>query len=282
MFEKLKQLIEPVESVSADAAADFMTKAKEGAYTLLDVRQPKEYERGHIPGAILIPLPQLSDSADQLDAEKPVVVYCAIGGRSRVAAHMLAGKGFKTGYNIKGGIMAWNGRVADGPAELNLDLVRGDESPAEIIALAYGMEMGLGDFYRTMTSQVSDPDVAALLDRLAVVEDKHKEYLLDLHRTILGSEPDVIGLESSANTRIVEGGFDAATLVEKNRPIMQTVTGVLELAMMLETHALDLYLRFAGNVRKDTGRQILFAIADEEKAHLAALGDMMEQRGSTS
>ncbi|MCA1959555.1 MAG: hypothetical protein LDL33_02070 [Desulfomonile sp.] len=278
MFEKLKKIIEPVESVSADAAAEFMAKAKEGTFTLLDVRQPKEYERGHIPGAVLIPLPQLSDSLDQLDPEKPVVVYCAIGGRSRVAAHLLAGKGFKTVYNIKGGIMAWNSRVAEGPAELNLDLIHGDESPAEIIALAYGMETSLSDFYRAMIQRVTDEEVAALLDKLAAIEDKHKQYLLDLHRTVIGAEPDVIGLESSANRRIVEGGFDAATLAEKNQRIMQTVTGVLELAMMLETHVLDLYLRFAGSIRENAGRQTLFAIADEEKAHLAALGKLMEER----
>jgi len=42
---------------------------------LLDVRQPKEYDSGHIPGATLIPLPNLTDSLDRLDPEKPVVVY---------------------------------------------------------------------------------------------------------------------------------------------------------------------------------------------------------------
>ena len=278
MFEKLKQLIEPVESVSADAAADFLTSEKEGSFTLLDVRQPSEYERGHIPGATLLPVAQVADAADRFDHEKPVVVYCAIGGRSRVAAHLLAGMGFKTVYNIKGGIMAWSGRVADGPAELNLDLVRGDETPAEVITLAYGMELSLAAFYRAMIPEVSDADVVALLDKLASIEDKHKQYLLDLSRSLLGAEPDVSALESAANRRIVEGGLDADTLREKNRRIVQTVTGLLELAMMLETQALDLYLRFAGKIESDAARQVLFSIGNEEKAHLAALGKLLEEK----
>lgn len=46
-----------------------------GGYTLLDVRQPKEYIGGHIPGAILIPLPELPDRLNELDPEKPVAAY---------------------------------------------------------------------------------------------------------------------------------------------------------------------------------------------------------------
>lgn len=47
----------------------------EGDYTLLDVRQPKEYANTHIPGAKLIPLPELADRLDELDPGKPVVTY---------------------------------------------------------------------------------------------------------------------------------------------------------------------------------------------------------------
>jgi rhodanese-related sulfurtransferase len=75
MFEKLKKMFTRAESIDADEARKFISGHKEGTYTLLDVRQPGEYEDSHIPGAKLIPLPQLSDSYEQLDPEKPVVVY---------------------------------------------------------------------------------------------------------------------------------------------------------------------------------------------------------------
>ncbi|MEJ2715719.1 MAG: rhodanese-like domain-containing protein [Deltaproteobacteria bacterium] len=75
MLKKIKQLFEPVKSVSVDEAREFLQEHEEGTFTLLDVRQPKEYDQGHIPGSKLIPLPQLTDSLDQLDPEKPVVAY---------------------------------------------------------------------------------------------------------------------------------------------------------------------------------------------------------------
>lgn len=75
MFEKLKKMFTPVEGIDADTAREYMQEHGEGTYTLLDVRQPREYDRGHIPGATLIPLPELSDAVERLDPAKPVIVY---------------------------------------------------------------------------------------------------------------------------------------------------------------------------------------------------------------
>ncbi len=75
MLEKLKRLFSPVQALEAGEAREFINQHKEGAYTLLDVRQPGEYEKDHIPGATLIPLPQLHDALEKLDHEKPVIVY---------------------------------------------------------------------------------------------------------------------------------------------------------------------------------------------------------------
>jgi rhodanese-related sulfurtransferase len=71
----LKKLFKPVKSINTDKAKSFIAEHEEGTYTLLDVRQPGEYEEDHIPGAKLIPLPELKDSLKEVDASKPVVVY---------------------------------------------------------------------------------------------------------------------------------------------------------------------------------------------------------------
>ena len=71
----LKQLFKPVKSMEPEEAKQFMAENEEGTYTLLDVRQPGEYEEEHIPGAKLIPLPSLHDSVKELDPDKPVIVY---------------------------------------------------------------------------------------------------------------------------------------------------------------------------------------------------------------
>ena len=74
---------------------------------VVDVREPWEYKQGHVPGAILIPLGQLSKRVSELDTEHPVAVICASGNRSQSAAALLGQKGFKTIYNVVGGTGAW-------------------------------------------------------------------------------------------------------------------------------------------------------------------------------
>ena len=62
-------------NLNADEFNSFAENNKEGSYTILDVRQPSEYEQTRIPGARLIPLPELRDRIGELDPEKPVITY---------------------------------------------------------------------------------------------------------------------------------------------------------------------------------------------------------------
>lgn len=72
---KLKKLFSFVRGVDSEKAKKFMAEHPEGSYTLLDVRQPSEYEQEHLPGAKLIPLGQLGDSLAEIDKGKPVIAY---------------------------------------------------------------------------------------------------------------------------------------------------------------------------------------------------------------
>jgi rhodanese-related sulfurtransferase len=74
---------------------------------VVDVREPWEYRQGHVPGALLMPLGQLSMRLGELDVEKPVAVICATGNRSQSASALLGQKGFKTIYNVVGGTSEW-------------------------------------------------------------------------------------------------------------------------------------------------------------------------------
>jgi phage shock protein E len=62
---------------------------------LLDVRTSGEYEKGHIPGSVSAPIHKVDQYIDQLDPSKPVITYCAMGGRSALAATKLKKRGFK-------------------------------------------------------------------------------------------------------------------------------------------------------------------------------------------
>lgn len=275
---QLKKLFTPVDAMDAEEAKDYLAKHQEGEYVVLDVRQPWEYEEEHIPGAKLIPLPELTEAYKQLDPEKPTIVHCAIGGRSRVAAQMLSGMGFKEIYNLSGGIKAFQGQKAAGPQEMNLDLVRGDETPVEIVTLAYGMEKALQGFFETMHRQAPDLEVKDLFAKLAQVEVRHEQRLFEVYRQVEPDPKDLETFESSTLPDTLEGGFSARKFLEANKEHMQTVPQVLDLAMMLETQALDLYLRFADRCSQAATREVLFALAGEEKAHLASLGRLLEEK----
>jgi len=275
---QLKKLFTPVGSMDAEEAKAFMAGRREGEYTLLDVRQPGEYEDSHLPGAKLLPLPHLSDTYKELDPEKPTIVHCAIGGRSRVAAQMLSGWGFKEVYNLAGGIKAFQGHKATGPQELNLDLVKGDETPAQIITLAYGMEQALQVFYETLQQQSPDPELQDLFGKLAQVEVRHKQRLFEVYGQVAPGGQDLATFESSIVANTLEGGFNAKEFLETNQAHRQTAPEALDLAMMLETQALDLYLRFADLSSQPQTKEVLYALAGEEKAHLASLGRLMEEK----
>lgn len=80
---------------------------------IVDVRGPGEVEEGAIPGAHKIPLPALTDSLSKLDKAAPVVIYCASGTRSMIAASVLRASGFNDVSDLLGGYGAW--RDADLP-----------------------------------------------------------------------------------------------------------------------------------------------------------------------
>ena len=273
-----KKLLAPIQNLTANEAKRYMSEHKEGEFTLLDVRQPREYEKEHLPGATLIPLPNLRDAGKQLDPNKPTIVYCAAGNRSQAASRLLSGLGFEVVYNLQGGIRAWHGQKAVGPQELSLDLVSGDESPVEMVAITYGMEMSQGIFYRRLISQSEDPELRELAAKLAAVEAQHKSMLLALLGDINPPRQSAETYEADIQPTVLEGGFDLQEFFERNQPHLRSALDALNLAMMLETQALDLYLRFARICTDAATRDLLFALSDGEKAHLDALGRLLEEK----
>ena len=63
----------PAMSMTAEEVREFLKNKNSEEYNLVDVRQPKEYERGHIPGARLIPVGELRDHIQELDPDKPTI-----------------------------------------------------------------------------------------------------------------------------------------------------------------------------------------------------------------
>jgi sulfur-carrier protein adenylyltransferase/sulfurtransferase len=65
----------PVSTLAAEEIRTFLNEKKAGEYNLVDVRQPQEYEGGHLPGAKLIPVGELESRLKELDPTKPTIAY---------------------------------------------------------------------------------------------------------------------------------------------------------------------------------------------------------------
>lgn len=92
-------------SIGEIAAVDLRGPAEDGAL-VLDVRMPDEYEAAHVPGALLIPLPELQERHGEIPQSEPVYVICRSGARSLAAAQFLVGVG-RSPVNVAGGTEAW-------------------------------------------------------------------------------------------------------------------------------------------------------------------------------
>ena len=275
---KWMQFFTPVSSISWEEALQLAERKTDGEVVFLDVRQPKEYAHGHLPGAKLLPLGDLDSRLAELDKDKQIVIYCASGGRSRVAAQILAGKGFRKVYNLTGGIKAWQKEVAVGAEETGLHLFTRKESPEEAIVIGFGLEMGLRDFYLSMQSKVSLETTKALFAKLADIEILHQQRLVDLYREISGTSLTMTEFAEKIAEPALEGGLTTEEYLQLYAVDLDSEIEVLGLAMAIEAQALDLYLRAAAQSVKQATKQVLLQIAEEERSHIARLSSYINHQ----
>jgi rhodanese-related sulfurtransferase/rubrerythrin len=271
-----KPFFTPVPALSTEQAAEMIAAREERALILIDCRQPGEYERGHIAGALLFPLAELADRAAELDPQKSVICYCGMGARSRIAAQLLAGKGFQEVYNLSGGYEAWNGRRAFGNPEQGLDLFPPEQPLADSLVVAYGMEEALREFYAGRARAVDSEEVASLFDRLAEVEQTHSENIHGRYVAATGEAVDQATFASRVVTPRLEGGMTVDEYMALFDPDWNALNEVLEIAMSIEAQALDLYLRASRRAADPEVALHLSEIAHEEKGHLEQLGRLLE------
>src|SRR5512135_3648198 len=100
----------PLARTEQIAVDELRARLEEGAdLTVLDVRRPGEFQAGHVPGAVHLPLHELGKRASEsLDPAKPVAIICASGYRSSIATSVLERLGFTRFSNVVGGMNAWN------------------------------------------------------------------------------------------------------------------------------------------------------------------------------
>ena len=104
-----KEPREPFSRIDVKEAKEMLG---DGA-AIVDVREPHEYEAGHVPGATLIPVNSVYARREELPKDKDVIFVCAVGQRSALACEMAAAAGLTRLFNLEGGTDGW---VAAGEA----------------------------------------------------------------------------------------------------------------------------------------------------------------------
>lgn len=104
-FMFVSQALASEKNISSRDAKALLEKSRN--IYLLDVRTPQEFKQARLPGAVLIPIGEFERRAGEVPKNRPVLVYCAVGSRSKQVAGYLAQNGSKEVYNMSDGIVGW-------------------------------------------------------------------------------------------------------------------------------------------------------------------------------
>ncbi|MDH5560957.1 MAG: rhodanese-like domain-containing protein [Deltaproteobacteria bacterium] len=270
----IDELLSKIKPISEKEAQSFMEQRKTEDFQLVDVRQPAEYETGHLPGAQLVPLGLLTMGGGGLDPKKPTIVYCRSGKRSFAAAQWLAGQGFSEIYDIGSNITSWLGIQVAVPFELNLHMIDPKAEFPDVYCMAFAMEEGLQRFYLALENIESRIDLKNIYRKLADFEDLHKDRLAEEYK----SEHANVDLKAylRENPHLIEGGERNAKTIGKYLSELNSKLDIFSFSIGIEAQSMDLYFRMASVSPKPEVRKLLLEMVDEERSHLNFLSKELD------
>jgi rhodanese-related sulfurtransferase/rubrerythrin len=274
----LGSLFKAVKSITPEEVRTIIKEKSADKYDLLDVRQPSEYEQGHIPGAELIPLAELQSNLDRFQPDRMTIVYCRSGNRSRSGVGILNGGGLDYVYNMEGGILAYNGLVAAGPPEAGVFCFSEKMTPEQLIAMAWYIEDGSQQYFDFLNNITQDNEINANFINLIEHKMAHKKSLTQLYLKISGqtaNENFPTSVLQRPPHRVMAGCVSVSEAVNwsKNKDI----SDILDLLIALEANTFDLYLKLGRRVESDRARKVFMELSEEEARHLEKLSSIFEK-----
>lgn len=265
----LLDLFKSAPTIPPDTVREYIKDKKPDEYLLLDVRQPSEYEQGHLPGARLIPISELPNRLGELDPQKQTILYCRSGSRSNSAAGLLIGSGFKNVLNMQGGISRYQGITASGPPEAGLFCFPESLTPGELAAVAWYLEDGTIRFLKSLHADVLSDKPHDILHKLVEEKELHKQKLATLYKELTGKEPepefpqDVLGIPAH---EVMIGCVKISDAVEWSQG--KSLNEVLELVLSLTANTYDLYLKLSRQVKPDEARRVFTLLSEDEQEYV--------------
>jgi sulfur-carrier protein adenylyltransferase/sulfurtransferase len=175
---------------------------------------------------------------------------------------------------MDGGIDVWNGLVSTAAVGQGMYLIEGDETVEEIMTLAYGLEEKSRCFYQDLALRSDVPEVRHLFETLRDAEVRHEDKLWQRYQELPGTLGERRKFEENVVPKALEGGMSPEHLLSSHPEAFRGYDDSLDLAMAMETDALDLYLRMAKTSDNEEVRSFFSDLAEEERGHLEKLGDL--------
>ena len=180
---------------------------------------------------------------------------------------------------MEGGILAWEGLVAEGAPEAARAFFASARSPEEYTALAWLLEKGTQAFYEGVKGMLDDKEAVDLFQELIVAEEHHKSMLETLYKELSGESTETaLTLFRSMETEsqgVIEGGMklkEALTWAQG-----KTLRDILELSLSLEANAYDRYLSMGRDMGDNPSVRVFKVISEEEKHHLERMAELFNR-----
>lgn len=145
----------------------------------------------------------------------------------------------------------------------------------EFLSLAWSLEDGTGNFYKTVREVVADEEAKTVFSSLVNAEETHKATIRETYRTLKGDAMRSDVLTEGSLSGLMESGVTVEEAVAWVKQRDRDPRDILEFSMQLETNSLDFYMKVMREAEDDGVRKTFHVLIDEEKRHLARLGNLL-------
>jgi len=278
---KLEIFLEKINRVMPEDVKKILDSNWRGEYVLVDIRQPWEYVKGYIPGAILISLHELEYRFKELDPKKKIILYCRSGIRSVAGTVLLLRLGFDDVYSMDKGIIGWNHETLTGLPPPKPDIIKGSKGVTDILVMALFVEKGVHDFYNKAEDVLTSIELREMFRKLAKIEERHMHDIYKCYRTTIDKEEtvDFETLKGQLPPELMEGGLNVNNaLLERCADVTADETDVLELALLKEYIAYYFYNKLVIRMSTEKAVDVIRTLAGEEKEHINIIQEELNKR----
>ena len=254
-----------IEDITAKELKKMLAERPLDSLEIIDVRQPVEYENGHVPGARLLPLNELPVRMGELTPDRDYVLYCHSGARSAMASDMLLEEGLIKGkiFNLSGGFLAYDGKGMIGYPALNvfecgLDVCDSLLKAFELLKGAWTLYHGLAEVPQGKIS-------CSLMADVAKLKYEQADWLYAMLRDRGLNLSDFKTYFEQTKGEILQNGRGAAELLAWAKAEPRDCAELADLALNLEYAAFELYRDMARQTRLPAESAAFMQLAEAQK-----------------